>query len=168
MRALGVVEQQGTGDGVEHALRQTLEVAALEARVVLHRHACDLGHLAAAQPLHPAAAAKGRQARLLRRDPGPPRGQELAHLAPVVHPLVHADDATGADHGQGVPAVTPHSRAFHEEKHNWSPEGVPMWRPAQGRRVSHRCIVFIDYRPEETSCLRPPALPAPRIRGRSW
>jgi hypothetical protein len=105
MRALGVVELQSPGQRVEHALRRSLQVAALQARVVLDGHARQLGHLGPAQARHPTTA-DGGQAGLLGRDPGPPRRQELAHLAPVVH----AGHATTAVRDRGSPCRYPRPR----------------------------------------------------------
>jgi hypothetical protein len=67
--ALGVVELQGAGDGLEHAGRDAGELAALELGVVLDAHPGQRGDLAAAQAGH-AAPAGGRDAGPLRGDLG--------------------------------------------------------------------------------------------------
>ena len=85
MRPLRLVELKPTGERLQHGLRDALEVPALEAGVVVDADAGEHRDLLAAQPGNATGATEDRQARLLRRDPGPPRGQELADLAPVVH-----------------------------------------------------------------------------------
>ena len=78
MRALGVVELQRVGNGVECAFGGAAEVPA--------------------QPRHATVAAVGAQPGLLRLQPGA-AGQELAHLVAVVHGLAAA---TGADTAGGT------------------------------------------------------------------
>ena len=85
MRPLGLVEPKPTRERVQHRLRDALEVPALQGGVVVDADASEHRHLLTAQPEDAAGAAEDRQACLLRRDPGPPRGQELTDLAPVVH-----------------------------------------------------------------------------------
>src|SRR4051794_18214369 len=76
---------QRAGDRVEHDLRDAAEVAALHPVVVLHTDASQRRHLLAAKALDPTLAAEARQAGLLGSHPGTARGEEIAHLAPVVH-----------------------------------------------------------------------------------
>ena len=84
MRAFGVVELQGPGDGVEHGGGDTAECAALQLGVVLHTDAGQGGDLTTTQARDTAGADVGHPG-LLRGDLGPPRDQELAHLGSVVH-----------------------------------------------------------------------------------
>src|SRR5260221_649599 len=72
------------GERVEHALGDPTHVSALQAGVVRNAHAGQDGDLLAAQSGN-APGAVGGQPRLLRRDPGASRGEELADLAPGVH-----------------------------------------------------------------------------------
>jgi hypothetical protein len=82
--ALGVVEPQRVGERLEDAVGGTGGVAALQAFVVLDAHPGQGGDLLAPQPGH-SPLAVARQADLLGRDLGPPRGQELRELACRVH-----------------------------------------------------------------------------------
>ena len=77
--ALGLVELQRSGQGVEDAGGGAGDLAALEAGVVLDAQPGERGDLAAPQSGH-AAGAGGRQADLVRGDPGAAGGEELAHL----------------------------------------------------------------------------------------
>jgi hypothetical protein len=72
-------------EGVEHLFRGTPQVAAFEAGVVLDAHPGPVRDLPASQARHPPVAARRNEPGLLPREPGPARGQELAHLAAVVH-----------------------------------------------------------------------------------
>ena len=74
MGPLDVVELQGPHDRLEHVLGDAAHFASLQLRVVLDADSGELRHLLAPQPRHAATAAVGAQARLLGRDPGPPRG----------------------------------------------------------------------------------------------
>ena len=98
MGAFGVVELQGTGDGVEHGGGDTADGAALQLGVVLHTDPGQSGDLATAQARDTAGADVGH-AGLLRGDLGPPRDQELAYLGSVVHDL----DRTGKPPHGGIP-----------------------------------------------------------------
>ena len=80
----GLVEVQGAGDGVENAVGDAGEVAALQTGVVVGADAGEHRHFFAAQAGN-ASPAVGGQARLLGGDPGPSGGQELAYLVPAVH-----------------------------------------------------------------------------------
>jgi hypothetical protein len=82
--ALGVVEVQGSGQGIKDTGGGTTERPAFELGVVLHTHASEGGDLAAAKAGN-AALPKLRHASLLRGDPGPSRGQELTDHNAVVH-----------------------------------------------------------------------------------
>ena len=82
--ALGVVELERAGQGLQHALRDAAHVAAFEAGVVRNAHAGQDGDLLAAESGH-ATRAVGAQPRLLRRDPRAAGGQELADLLLRVH-----------------------------------------------------------------------------------
>ena len=64
--ALGLVELQGVGEGVEDALGGAGEAAALHAHVVVDRDTGEHGDLFAAQPLDPAVAAVRGQTRSAR------------------------------------------------------------------------------------------------------
>ena len=85
MGALGVVELQRVRDGVEHAVRNTLEVAAFELHVVVDAEPREHRGFFPAQPRHATVPAEGRQSCLLWLEPGAAAGQELVHLGPVVH-----------------------------------------------------------------------------------
>jgi hypothetical protein len=102
--ALGVVELQRAGDGVQHALRDPAEVPALQAHVVVDADPGQHRDLLATQPGHPpVTAAVHGQPRLLGGDLRPPRGQELADLGAVVH----VADGTSPARDVGSSAVTP-------------------------------------------------------------
>jgi hypothetical protein len=76
----------GRDGRVEHAVRDTGEVALLHPRVPVGADPGEDGDRLAAQPRHPAPAAVAGDAHLLGRDPGAPAGEELSDLASVVHP----------------------------------------------------------------------------------
>ena len=82
MCTLGFVELQGAGERLEDRLRDAGAVAAFEAGVVVDADAGKQRDLLTAQSGDAAVACRTGQARLLGRDPGPARGQELADLAP--------------------------------------------------------------------------------------
>ena len=97
MGAFGFVELKGAGDRFQDAVGDAGEVAAFEAGVVVDAHAGEHGDFLATQPRHTAAAVVDGQADLLWCDPGPPGGQELANVVPVVH-----DDQRYDRSGRGV------------------------------------------------------------------
>ena len=82
--ALGVVELQRPGERFQDALGDPVNVTALQAGVVRDAHAGQDGDLLAAQS-GDAATAVGGQPGLVRGDPGPARGEELADLFLGVH-----------------------------------------------------------------------------------
>ena len=82
---LRLVELERTGDRVQHVLGRAPDAAALELRVVLLRDPGQLGDLAATKARDPAAPTERGETDLVRRDPGPPRDQEVTHLAAVLH-----------------------------------------------------------------------------------
>src|SRR5829696_420413 len=82
---LCLVELQRPCERVEHGLGDTREVAALEPRVVVDAHAGEERDLLPAEPRNPPVLPIPGKARLLRRDPRAPGGQELAGLASRVH-----------------------------------------------------------------------------------
>ena len=85
MGPLGLVQLQRVGDAVQDRIRRAGQVAALHPHVVVDADPGQQRDLLATQPLHPAvAAAVRRQAGLVRRQPGPPRDQEVADLRPLV------------------------------------------------------------------------------------
>lgn len=84
MVALGVVQAQGTCDGVQDAVGDAAEVSAFQACVVLDAHACQHRDLAPAQTGHPPLPVH-RKARLLGRDPVAPRFEERADFGVLVH-----------------------------------------------------------------------------------
>ena len=85
----GIVEVEGAGDGVEHAVGRSVNVAALELGVVVRAHAGEIRHLLAPQPRHPSNIALPHiQARLLGRHPRPARHQKLTDLARKVAELL--------------------------------------------------------------------------------
>ena len=84
--ALGLVELQRPRERVEDAGRGAGDLAALEPGVVLDAETGDRRDLAAAQPRN-ASGPGGRQPDLFRGDAGAASGEELAHLASVVHDL---------------------------------------------------------------------------------
>ena len=85
MLALGLVELQGAGNGLEHRIRRPREVAAFEPGVVVHAHPGQQGNLFPPQPQHATTAAVGRQPDLLRAEPGPTAAQQTLHLLAVIH-----------------------------------------------------------------------------------
>jgi hypothetical protein len=76
-------------------------VSAFHADVVVDAHAGQHRDLFPAQPLYPTVATVGRQARLLRGDPGPPGYEEVVDLRTRVHTLhrMRTDQSKG---GTGV------------------------------------------------------------------
>jgi len=86
VRALGLVELQRARQRLKHAFGDTAHVAALQPGVVRDADSGQDRDLLAPE-FGKAAAAVDRQADLLRRDPGSPRGQELSDLAPGVHAI---------------------------------------------------------------------------------
>ena len=84
MCMFGLVELQGAGDGVKHAVGDSGEVAAFQLGVVVGADSGEYGDFFAAQS-GDTAAAIGSQADLLRGDPGASGGQELSDLALAVH-----------------------------------------------------------------------------------
>src|SRR6516162_4205366 len=92
--AFGLGELKSAGKSVQHALGDAGQVAAFELVVVVDAHPSQQGHLLAAQPGDPPAAAVHRQARLLGSDAGPAGGQELTDLAAIGHtPMVGTPSA---------------------------------------------------------------------------
>src|SRR4051794_14681642 len=73
------------GDGLEHAVGGAAQVALLEAGVVVRAQPGELGDLLAAQARNAPTLPVQRDPCLVRGDLGTPRGEELAHLGPVVH-----------------------------------------------------------------------------------
>ena len=73
MRAFGLVELEGAGERLEHAVGDAVHLPPLDAGVVGDADTGQDGDLLAAQP-GDAAAAVGGQPGLLGGDPGPPGG----------------------------------------------------------------------------------------------
>jgi hypothetical protein len=96
VRALGVVELQGSGQGFEHSLRDPSQAAALQPRVVLDADAGEEGDLFPAEASDAAAAAELGQAHLVRRESGAAGDEEFADLGAVVHDL-HARASLSCD-----------------------------------------------------------------------
>ena len=86
MRPLGVVELQGAGQRFQNAFGDPAQVPALEPGVVGNADAGEDRDLLPAQPRHTPGAV-GRQTDLVRRQLGPPGGQELSDLALGVHEI---------------------------------------------------------------------------------
>ena len=115
VRSLRLVELQGMGESVDHAVGDAGGVAALELGHVLRGDPGQARDLGAAQPRHPAAvSAVHGQPGLLGGDPRPAGGEELPDLGadvttdvPVVVALCHDLDHTGGSVGLGVPVSTP-------------------------------------------------------------
>ncbi|MFG2697317.1 aldo/keto reductase [Kitasatospora sp. NPDC048407] len=84
MHAFGAVQAQRPGDGVQDAVRHTLEVAVLQPGAVLDADAREHRDLAAPQPRHPSQSVH-RQPRLRGRDPVAAGAQERGGFSPVVH-----------------------------------------------------------------------------------
>jgi hypothetical protein len=98
VRALGVVELQGACDAVDDALGDAGGAAAFEPGVVVSGDAGQEGDLLAAQARDPPTVpAVGGEPRLLRADPVPAGGQELAYLA--AHVPADVRFVTGGGHG---------------------------------------------------------------------
>ena len=81
---LGFVQLQGAGDGVEHAVGDSGQVAPLQLGVVVGTDSGEYGYFFATQSWH-TAAAMGGQTDLLRGNSGASGGQELPNLALAVH-----------------------------------------------------------------------------------
>jgi hypothetical protein len=82
---LGLVELERASERLENALRNAARVASLEPRVVVDADPGEERDFLSAEARNATVIAVPAQARLLRRDLGAPRGQELANLAPRVH-----------------------------------------------------------------------------------
>ena len=86
MGALGVIELEGAGEGLEDAVGDAGRVAAFELGVIGDADAGERGDLLAAQPGNATrASAEGAEARLCGRDPAAPGGEELLDLPLCVH-----------------------------------------------------------------------------------
>lgn len=85
MVVLGSVQLQGAGDGVKDTVRDTREVSAFQAGVVVNADAGKPGHFFPAEPGDAAAPAVGFNSCLLRRDASTAGGQELSYLGSVIH-----------------------------------------------------------------------------------
>ena len=106
MDPLGLVELEGAGDGVEHAVGGALDVAALELGVIVDADAREVGDLLAPQAGHATGRVGGdSEPGPLGRDLRPARHQELAHLVAAIH----GTEATGvlAAPPCGAPAALP-------------------------------------------------------------
>jgi NAD(P)-dependent dehydrogenase (short-subunit alcohol dehydrogenase family) len=101
VRPLGVVELQGSGEGVEDGGGHPGDRAAFQLRVVLDAHPGEGGDFTAAQPGHAAVADVG-QPRLLRGDLGPAGDEEVADLGAIVHVI----DGTAGGPVLGCPVST--------------------------------------------------------------
>jgi hypothetical protein len=108
--AFGVVELEGTGDGVEHGGGDAADGSALELGVVLHADPGQGCHLDATQARDAAGADIGYVG-LPGGDLGPPRGQELTDLDSVVH----RSDRTGKKPRVGFPISTRLDRDSHSQ-----------------------------------------------------
>src|SRR5947209_7057723 len=93
MSVLGFVEFQRASDRFEHAVRDAVQFAALDAGVVRDTHTGEDGDLLAAKAGN-AARSKGGKARLLVGDPRSAGGEELSDLAACVH-LTNRLEAAG-------------------------------------------------------------------------
>ena len=78
--ALRLVEPERAGECSEYALGRAGEIAAFQSHVVVDRDAGEHRDLFAAQPCDAAVAAVRGESRLLGREPGTARAQELLHL----------------------------------------------------------------------------------------
>ncbi len=86
MVALGIVELEGSCESIEHGLRCARESAALEPGVVIDADTGEEGDLLAPEARDASCGDSVRaQARLFRRDPRSPGGEERAGLVPCVH-----------------------------------------------------------------------------------
>ena len=74
---------QRTGDGIQHAVGDSGEVAAFQSGVVVGADPGQHGYFS--RRAGDAPPAVGGQAGLLGGDPGPWGGQELPYLVPAVH-----------------------------------------------------------------------------------
>ena len=124
VQALGLVERERVGEGLQDALGHAGEVPALEARVVVDAHAGEHRDLLPAQAGHAPVRAPGGQPGLLRGDPGPAGREEVPGLVAVVHGV----DATADRPGQGGPAGTPVGR-------RWRPAAGASWTGRRWRRA---------------------------------
>ncbi|BCW80174.1 hypothetical protein NicSoilC5_21930 [Arthrobacter sp. NicSoilC5] len=69
MVMLGAVQFQGTGDGIQDAVRNAVQVSPFQPRVVVHADSGQPRHFLAPEPRYTAAAAIGFDAGLLGGDP---------------------------------------------------------------------------------------------------
>ncbi len=104
---LGVVELKRAADAVDHRLRDAGGVAPLETFVILGAHAREQRDFLTTKPRNAAATAEVGQPRLLRREPRPTGGQELADVLLDVH----ASDDTPHHRRKRGPVSAPHTRA---------------------------------------------------------
>lgn len=144
--ALGLVEPEGVGQGVQHLLGDAGEVAALQARVVVGADAGEQRDLLAAQPRDPSVAAPRGQAGLLGGDPGAPGDQEVAGPPPCCPCPDRRRRASGepvTDMTGLVHTVAPRENAVswaHARSHHPRSRGRPLRGPsgpdhrAHGRR----------------------------------
>jgi hypothetical protein len=108
--ALGVVELKRASQRREDALGDPVHVSALKAGVVRSAHTGQNGDLLATESRN-AATAVGGQSRLLGRDPGAARREELADLllavhAPSVDPPTHAWETLPVPLSTGTPTFS--------------------------------------------------------------
>jgi len=85
MAAFGLVELQRAGERLEDGLGHAGEVPTFQTRVVVRAHVGEESDFLTAQTGDAPVGAVERQPSLLRGDPRPAGGQEVAHLGPVVH-----------------------------------------------------------------------------------
>jgi hypothetical protein len=102
VRALGVIELQGSRESFENTVGRAAHAPTLEALVVLDADPGQRGHLFAPQALD-ATRTQGREADLLRGDPAATAAQELGDVAG----RVHANEHTPIRAAHGCPAGTP-------------------------------------------------------------
>ena len=85
MDALGLVEVQGSGEGLPHTVGDAAQIAPLEPDVVVDAHPGQQCHLLPTKTRHAPGTAVRRQSRCVGGDLGPPGGQELADLLGGAH-----------------------------------------------------------------------------------
>ncbi|MDQ1605659.1 MAG: hypothetical protein QOJ18_26 [Microbacteriaceae bacterium] len=139
MLTFGVIELQGRRHRVQHRFRDADEIPAFEAGVVDDADAGDGCNLLTAKTGHPAVVTKRSQPRLLRGEPRTARGEELAHLAPVITGIAHhAFEGSPLPHGLGVTTVIPHAKQLPGPPHETARESKSRSRSVDRRVTSKR------------------------------
>ena len=118
--ALGLVQFQGPGDGIQDRSAHPGQDTAFEFRVILHADAGQGRDLAAAKALDPARTDIG-QADVAWGHLCPSGGEELADLGSIVH----GNHGNARPAGEGCPVGTRHGRDFFQRGFGTEIEAAP-------------------------------------------